>query len=112
MQNVGIISLYGLIFGIIGTSIGGVIGALLNIKSNKFLSFILEFAAGLMTAVICFDLIPETIDIVPITICILGIIIGVFAMILCDKIVNTCCQKKSSLTNNNMLKAGIIFQKV
>ena len=90
MQEIGIISLYGLIFGIIGTTIGGITGAFLNIKSNKFLSFVLEFAAGLMTAVICFDLIPETLNIVSITICIIGIFVGIIAMILCDKIIDTC----------------------
>ena len=45
MKNISIISFYGLIFGITGTSLGGFIGAFLRIKSNKSLSFILEFAA-------------------------------------------------------------------
>lgn len=109
MQEIGIISLYGLIFGMIGTTIGGITGAFLNIKSNKILSFVLEFAAGLMTAVICFDLIPETLNIVSITLCILGIFIGIIAMIFCDKIVNSYCDNNSNLTKNNMLKTGIII---
>ena len=75
MESIGIISLYGLIFGMVGTTIGGIIGAFLNIKSNKFLGFVLEFAAGLMTAVICFDLIPEGLEIVNIYFCIVGIFI-------------------------------------
>lgn len=45
MVNISIISFYGLIFGIVGTSLGGFIGAFLNVQSNKSLSFILEFAA-------------------------------------------------------------------
>lgn len=109
MQEIGIISLYGLIFGMIGTTIGGITGAFLNIKSNKILSFILEFAAGLMTAVICFDLIPETLNIVSITLCVLGIFIGILAMIFCDKIVNSHCENNSNLAKNNMLKTGIII---
>ncbi len=64
MGNVGHIAILGMIFGMIGTSLGGVCGALLNIKSNKFVSFILEFSSGLMTAVICFDLIPESLKFV------------------------------------------------
>ena len=96
MQQIGIISLYGLIFGMIGTTFGGITGAFLNIKSNKFLGFVLEFAAGLMTAVICFDLIPETLNIVSITICIIGIFVGIISMILCDKIVNSYCQTNSN----------------
>ena len=34
MESIGIISLYGLIFGMIGTTTGGFIGAFLNIKSK------------------------------------------------------------------------------
>lgn len=45
MENLGLTSFYGLIFGIIGTFLGGFIGAFINLKSNKFLCFILEFAA-------------------------------------------------------------------
>ena len=109
MENIGIISLYGLIFGMIGTTLGGIIGAVLNIKSKKILSFILEFAAGLMTAVICFDLIPEALNITDITRCILGIFIGIFTMIICDKFVNKYCKNNSTLNENQMLKTGIII---
>ena len=99
-MDIGIISFYGLIFGILGTSIGGFIGAFLNIKSKKFLSFILEFAAGLMTAIVCFDLIPEALKIISITKCIIGIFIGIISMILCDNIVNS---------HYKNLKTGIII---
>ena len=39
------IALIGLFFGTFGTSIGGLIGILFTIKSQKVLSFILQFAA-------------------------------------------------------------------
>lgn len=107
-MDIGIISFYGLIFGILGTSIGGFIGAFLNIKSKKFLSFILEFAAGLMTAIVCFDLIPEALKIISITKCIIGIFIGIISMILCDNIVNSH-YKNNKKVENNLLKTGIII---
>lgn len=107
-MDIGIISLYGLIFGILGTSLGGFIGAFLNIKSNKFLSFILEFAAGLMTAIVCFDLIPEALKIVNLTKCILGIFIGIVSMIFCDNVVNSRFNSKSN-SGNSLLKTGIII---
>ena len=81
MGNIGIISLYGLLFGIIGTTIGGFIGAFLKVSSNKF-------AAGLMTAIICFDLIPESLEIIDLSDCIIGLFIGILAMIYCNKIVS------------------------
>ena len=52
----------GLFFGTIGTTVGGIIGCLLKNNSNKLLSFTLSFAAGLMMSVICFDLIPEALN--------------------------------------------------
>ena len=51
----------GLFFGTFGTTLGGIIGVIIKKNSNKFLSFILAFASGLMMAVVCFDLIPEAI---------------------------------------------------
>lgn len=93
----------------IGTTLGGIIGAFLRVSSKKFLSFILEFAAGLMTAVICFDLIPEALNITNISTCIIGIFIGICTMILCDKFVNKYCKNNSNLNQNHMLKTGIII---
>lgn len=109
MKSIGIISLYGLIFGMIGTTIGGIVGAFINVNSKKLLSFILEFAAGLMTAVICFDLIPEALNIVCISYCIVGILVGIFSMILCDNLVNNLCKNHQNLQKNNLLKTGLII---
>ena len=83
MENVSIISFYGLIFGMLGTTFGGIIGAYLNITSKKFLSFILEFAAGIMNAIICFNLIPESLKITNISLTVSGILAGIFVMIYC-----------------------------
>ena len=45
------------ISGVVGTGIGGIIGAVLNSKSNKVVSLFLAFAGGVMLSVVCFDLI-------------------------------------------------------
>ena len=47
-------TLIGLFFGTFGTTIGGIIGVRFKKTSNKFLSFILSFASGLMSAIVCF----------------------------------------------------------
>lgn len=109
MENIGVISLYGLLFGIIGTSIGGFIGAFLKLSSDKYLCFILEFAAGLMTSIICFDLIPEALTIVNISICIIGIFIGILSMILCNKYISKLSKTTSVIAKNSMFKTGIII---
>jgi ZIP family zinc transporter len=103
-------TLMGLFFGTFGTTIGGMIGSTVKNISNRFLSFILEFAAGLMMAVVCFELIPESIQISRLPITFLGIILGVFSMIICDSIIKNKFRKKkyASTNENSLLKTGII----
>lgn len=50
------------ISGVIGTGLGGLIGAILKRDSNKIVSLLLSFAAGIMLAVVCFDLMSEPIE--------------------------------------------------
>ena len=109
-------TLIGLFFGTFGTTIGGIIGVSFKNTSNKCLSFILSFASGLMLAIVCFDLIPESMQITNISNTVIGVILGVICMIVCDILV----QKKFNSVgndvlvvpkykyNNNLLKTGII----
>ncbi len=103
-------TLLGLFFGTFGTTLGGILGVTIKKQSNKFLSFILSLASGLMMAVICFDLIPEALEISNVMNVIIGIIVGIIAMIICDIIV----EKKFSTNvrfegeKNTLLKTGII----
>ena len=50
------------ISGVVGTGLGGVIGAVLKRDANKVVSLLLSFAAGVMLAVVSFDLMREPID--------------------------------------------------
>ena len=110
MQEILSTTTLGLFFGTIGTTIGGIIGCTIKSKSNKFLSFILSFAAGLMMAVICFDLIPEALEISKLSQSIIGILLGVVIMIFCDFIVNNKISKKVKKQEKeiSLLKTGII----
>ena len=101
-------TLLGLFFGTFGTTIGGILGVVIRNNSNKFLSFILSFASGLMMAIICFDLIPEALGISSIYQVVLGVIFGVVSMIFCDVIVQKKFNKKQYSSKNNLLKTGII----
>ena len=50
------------IAGIVGTGLGGLIGALLQKDSNRTVSLLLSFAGGVMLAVVCFDLAVEAVE--------------------------------------------------
>lgn len=105
-------TLIGLFFGTFGTTLGGIIGLAIKKQSNKFLSFILAFASGLMMAIICFDLIPEALEISNIINIIFGTIVGIGTMIFCDLIVQKKFNSSRSLNQdkkNSLLKTGIII---
>lgn len=101
-------TLIGLFFGTFGTTIGGIIGATFNNTSNRFLSFILEFAAGLMISIVCFDLIPEALELSNLLYAIVGIIFGVGCMIICDNVVKEKYDIKKTRSGNSLLKTGIV----
>ena len=49
------------IAGVVGTGLGGLLGALLQKDSNRVVSLLLSLAGGVMLSVVCFDLITEAI---------------------------------------------------
>ena len=73
---IGTLLLATAIAGIIGTGLGGLIGALLQKDSSRMVSLLLSFAGGVMLSVVCFDLITEAIE----TEVGLGIVIGSIAL--------------------------------
>ena len=96
-------TLFGVLFGMLGTILGGFIGCFLNFKSNKYLSFLLEFSAGLMTAIICFDLIPESILKSGLLVTILGILIGSFILYIINFIIDYKLKNISSLLKTSYI---------
>ena len=109
MQEILKTTLLGLFFGTFGTTIGGILGVAIKKNSNKFLSFILAFASGLMMAIICFDLIPEALGITGLGIVLLGILIGICIMIFCDLVVSKkFAYAKSKSNKKGLLTTGII----
>lgn len=101
-------TMLGLFFGTFGTTIGGIIGATFKKTSNKLLSFILEFAAGMMVSIVCFDLIPEALELSSLGITFTGIFIGVITMVICDSQVKRKYKTKQNGKGNSLLKTGII----
>ena len=77
------------IAGVIGTGMGGLIGALLQKDSSKTVSVLLSFAAGVMLSVVCFDLVTEAIETgVGVLIVIGAIAIGVIVIYILNNIID------------------------
>ena len=61
-----------------------------------------------MTAIICFQLIPEALEISSIINIFIGIALGVITMIICDLFVEKKLDNKKYTNKNSLLKTGII----
>ena len=68
--------------GVGGTWLGGLLGILLKQKSAKTVSGLLSFAAGVMLAVVCLDLVPSAMEKSRITLVLLGTALGFFFVFL------------------------------
>ena len=62
MDVIGTLLLTTAIAGVVGTGLGGLIGAILQKESTRTVSLLLSFAGGVMLSVVCFDLVVEGIE--------------------------------------------------
>ena len=89
MGAIGTMILATAIAGVVGTGLGGIIGALLQKDSNKIVSLLLSFAGGVMLSVVCFDLVTEAIDTgTGILMVILAIVLGVVITFLLNHLID------------------------
>lgn len=109
MKELLYITLIGMLSGTVGTGLGGLSGFFINRNSKRFLSFLLEFSAGLMTAVVCFDLLPEAFELGSLNTGIIGIILGVGAIVLTDYILSSLKSFQKYEKNNSLARAGILL---
>lgn len=99
----------GLVSGIIGTSIGGLAAFFIKKVSNRFLGLILEFSAGLMTAVVCFELIPEAFEMGGAACAFMGILSGILIIVLIENALKKWEFSGGKPGNTGLLRAGILM---
>ncbi len=108
MEHLLSVALFGLVSGITGTSIGGLAAFFIKNVTNRILGTILEFSAGLMTAVVCFELLPEAFLLGGTLYTFAGVITGIVTVIALEN-----CIKRSSYIkgyrNSGLLRAGLLM---
>ena len=89
MGVIGTLILSTTIAGVLGTGLGGLVGAMLQKDSNRIVSLLLSFAAGVMLSVVCFDLVTEAIETdVGVLIVIGAIAVGVIVIYLLNYLID------------------------
>ena len=83
------IVLFSAIAGIGGMGLGGLISAiLLKRPSETMICWLLSFAAGVMISIVCFGLIPETLELANAPVSILGLALGIVIIMILNRIVD------------------------
>lgn len=108
MEHLLKITLIGLVSGLAGTGIGGLSAFFITNTSNRIMSTLLEFSAGLMTAIVCFELLPEAFKLGGTLYTFAGVLAGIIVVVLIENAL-----KKSSLlkngTGSGLLRAGVLM---
>ena len=83
------IILFSAIAGICGTGLGGLISSLIiKHSSDKMACWMLSFAAGIMTSVVCFGLVREAVELTGIIASVIGLVLGIIAIMALNRIVD------------------------
>lgn len=112
MSNLLIATIIGSFAGIVGTGLGGAVSFILHNPSKRLISDLLNFSAGLMLAVVCFDLLPESFEISNIQTGLTGVFIGIVVVILIDHIVSFLMSRMKTNKDrkkSDFLKTGILL---
>ena len=89
------IIIYSAVAGIFGTGFGGLISAILFKRSSETMTcWMLSFAGGVMTSIVCFGLVPEALELTNIVVGISGLIIGIVIIMTLSRVVDNITEIK------------------
>ncbi len=99
----------GFIIGGIGTCIGGLISVMIRKPSDRLVSGMLSFAAGIMLSIISFDLMPEAYEIGGFFIVTLGLVLGLLLVFTAEKLIPTNKLNKYKGKKLSYIKMSLII---
>lgn len=91
------------IISIVTSIIGLFIGNGINSKKIDIVASLYEISAGMMTGIVCFEMIPESIEVSNINLTLIGCILGVILTLLLDIYVNKHNKLKNNTINSSIL---------
>lgn len=101
------LSLITLIAGVAGTGFGGVLGSFFRKSSNRVISLLLSGTSGVMIAIVCFELLVESIDASKqisstfgVLITVAAVLLGVFLVLALNRIIDKKTEKQVEHTSN------------
>jgi ZIP family zinc transporter len=109
LNNMIFSTVIGTAAGIVGTGLGGALSFLLKRPSKRYLSTVLSISAGLMLAVVCFDLLPRSFDMGGLGTGLAGTIFGVAAIAFFQNILSGSQDQSRNGKGKNYIQTGILL---
>ncbi len=104
-----------LIAGVVGTGLGGIVGVLLKGKSTRLMGRVLGFAGGVMTGVVVFEMIPESIasfglknTYADVFSCVGVLLLGMVAIFLINKLLDVIERKREKEKHDSYRASAVI----
>lgn len=91
------------------SALGGFLIGIFNPKSNHVLAGLYELSAGMMTGIVCFEMLPDSFEISNIWVSILGILTGIGCIYILDVFVQRSDEKFKKITTLSMSSLVIII---
>ncbi len=104
-MNMWLIAAIALVAEGIGLEIGIVLLYLFRVKNSRLIGMLFGATSGLMTAIICFDVLPQALERNRIDLVVAGVMIGVTIGLLLDDFM-PCLETAVPIKNSKMLKAA------
>lgn len=92
-----------MLLNILSSFIGAMLPFLIKIRTKKYIASLYEITSGMMIGIVCFSMIPESIEISNLFICILGIILGTVCVLLIEIVIMYMDGKEDKLQSRKIL---------
>lgn len=109
MNNLIYSTVVGTAAGIAGTGLGGALAFLLSSPGKRYLSTVLSMSAGLMMAVVCFDLLPRAFELGGLFTGLTGTILGIAVIALLQSVISTENAQTRSGGKKNYVQTGLLL---
>lgn len=77
------------LLGGLSSGFGGLLGGLVHVKSKNWIAALYEVTAGIMTGIVCIDMLPESFEIASLWYSMVGVILGVGMVLALDYIIES-----------------------
>ena len=95
------------IVGILGMGLGGLVAALLGNVSSETMCWMLSFAGGVMVSIVCFELIPEGVELGGMAVTVLGLVFGIIVVMVFHHLLDRITMKKGGTLDDHIAQEGI-----